>query len=31
MQRGKVLAAGDYATVAADERVKVAYMGMEEG
>jgi branched-chain amino acid transport system ATP-binding protein len=31
MQRGKLLAAGDYPTVAADERVKVAYMGMEEG
>ncbi|MDH6231652.1 branched-chain amino acid transport system ATP-binding protein [Mesorhizobium soli] len=31
MQRGKVLATGDYPTVAADERVKVAYMGMEEG
>ncbi|TPM02360.1 ABC transporter ATP-binding protein [Mesorhizobium sp. B2-3-11] len=27
MQRGEVLAAGDYATVSRDERVKVAYMG----
>ncbi|WP_315925807.1 ABC transporter ATP-binding protein [Mesorhizobium sp. SP-1A] len=31
LQRGEVLAAGDYPTVASDERVKVAYMGMEEG
>jgi branched-chain amino acid transport system ATP-binding protein len=27
LQRGKVLAAGDYDTVSRDERVKVAYMG----
>jgi branched-chain amino acid transport system ATP-binding protein len=27
MQRGEVLAAGDYATVSRDERVRVAYMG----
>jgi branched-chain amino acid transport system ATP-binding protein len=27
LQRGKVLAAGDYETVSQDERVKVAYMG----
>lgn len=27
MQRGEVLAAGDYAAVSRDERVKVAYMG----
>ncbi|RUX28020.1 ABC transporter ATP-binding protein [Mesorhizobium sp. M7A.F.Ca.US.011.01.1.1] len=27
MQRGEVLAAGDYATVSRDERVKIAYMG----
>jgi branched-chain amino acid transport system ATP-binding protein len=27
LQRGEVLAAGDYATVSEDERVKVAYMG----
>jgi branched-chain amino acid transport system ATP-binding protein len=29
MQRGQVLAAGDYATVSRDERVRVAYMGTE--
>ncbi|RUT91199.1 ABC transporter ATP-binding protein, partial [Mesorhizobium sp. USDA-HM6] len=29
MQRGQVLAAGDYATVSQDERVRVAYMGTE--
>jgi len=27
MQRGEVLAAGDYATVSRDERVRIAYMG----
>jgi branched-chain amino acid transport system ATP-binding protein len=31
MQRGQVLAAGDYATVSQDERVRVAYMGTEHG
>ncbi|WP_031199596.1 ATP-binding cassette domain-containing protein [Mesorhizobium sp. L103C565B0] len=31
MQRGQVLAAGDYATVSSDERVRVAYMGTEQG
>ncbi|ESZ37904.1 ATP-binding cassette domain-containing protein [Mesorhizobium sp. L2C066B000] len=31
MQRGQVLAAGDYATVSNDERVRVAYMGTEQG
>jgi branched-chain amino acid transport system ATP-binding protein len=30
LQRGEVLAEGDYATVAEDPRVRVAYMGMEE-
>ncbi|MBZ9966465.1 ABC transporter ATP-binding protein [Mesorhizobium sp. BR1-1-2] len=29
MQRGKVLAAGDYPTVSQDERVRIAYMGTE--
>lgn len=29
MQRGQVLAAGDYATVSTDERVRIAYMGTE--
>jgi branched-chain amino acid transport system ATP-binding protein len=29
LQRGEVLAAGDYDTVSRDERVKVAYMGTE--
>lgn len=29
LQRGEILAAGDYATVSKDERVKVAYMGTE--
>lgn len=29
LQRGEVLAAGDYRTVSADEQVKVAYMGTE--
>jgi branched-chain amino acid transport system ATP-binding protein len=29
MQRGQVLAAGDYATVSQDERVRIAYMGTE--
>src|SRR5690606_16667232 len=29
LQRGKILAAGDYQTVSRDERVKVAYMGTE--
>jgi branched-chain amino acid transport system ATP-binding protein len=29
LQRGEILAAGDYATVSQDERVKVAYMGTE--
>ncbi|UVK42875.1 ABC transporter ATP-binding protein [Mesorhizobium sp. AR07] len=27
MQRGEILAAGDYATVSRDERVRIAYMG----
>jgi branched-chain amino acid transport system ATP-binding protein len=31
LQRGKVLAAGDYDTVSRDERVKVAYMGTAHG
>jgi branched-chain amino acid transport system ATP-binding protein len=31
MQRGEVLAAGDYDTVSGDERVRVAYMGTEDG
>ena len=30
LQRGEILAEGDYATVAADPRVRVAYMGTEE-
>ena len=30
LQAGNVLAAGDYATVSADERVRVAYMGTED-
>jgi branched-chain amino acid transport system ATP-binding protein len=29
LQRGEILAAGDYATVSQDERVRVAYMGTE--
>ena len=29
MQRGEILAAGDYETVSRDERVRVAYMGTE--
>jgi branched-chain amino acid transport system ATP-binding protein len=29
LQRGEILAAGDYDTVSRDERVKVAYMGTE--
>lgn len=29
LQRGEILAAGDYATVSQDERVKIAYMGTE--
>ncbi|WP_404925038.1 ABC transporter ATP-binding protein [Mesorhizobium sp. ORM16] len=29
MQRGRVLAAGDYPTVSQDERVRIAYMGTE--
>jgi branched-chain amino acid transport system ATP-binding protein len=29
LQRGQILAAGDYATVAADPRVRSAYMGDE--
>lgn len=29
LQRGEILAAGDYATVAADPRVRTAYMGSE--
>jgi branched-chain amino acid transport system ATP-binding protein len=31
LQRGEILAEGDYATVSADPRVREAYMGMEEG
>ncbi|KWV56204.1 ABC transporter ATP-binding protein [Rhizobium altiplani] len=31
LQRGEILAEGDYATVSADERVRQAYMGSEEG
>ena len=27
LQRGEIIAAGDYATVSQDEQVKVAYMG----
>ena len=30
LQRGEILAEGDYATVSQDERVRVAYMGTEE-
>jgi branched-chain amino acid transport system ATP-binding protein len=30
LQAGKILAAGDYATVSTDERVRVAYMGTED-
>jgi branched-chain amino acid transport system ATP-binding protein len=30
LQRGEILAAGDYATVSRDERVRVAYMGTED-
>jgi branched-chain amino acid transport system ATP-binding protein len=30
LQRGEVIAQGDYATVSADPRVREAYMGMEE-
>jgi branched-chain amino acid transport system ATP-binding protein len=29
LQRGEILAAGDYPTVSKDERVRVAYMGTE--
>lgn len=29
LQRGEILAEGDYATVAADPRVRTAYMGTE--
>jgi branched-chain amino acid transport system ATP-binding protein len=31
LQRGEILAEGDYATVSADPRVREAYMGMEDG
>jgi len=31
LQRGEILAAGDYATVSSDERVKVAYLGTDNG
>jgi branched-chain amino acid transport system ATP-binding protein len=31
LQRGEILAEGDYATVSADPRVRQAYMGTEEG
>ncbi len=31
LQRGEILAEGDYATVSADTRVRQAYMGSEEG
>jgi branched-chain amino acid transport system ATP-binding protein len=31
LQRGEILAAGDYAKVSADPRVREAYMGTEEG
>jgi branched-chain amino acid transport system ATP-binding protein len=31
LQRGEILAAGDYATVSRDPRVREAYMGTEEG
>lgn len=30
LQRGEILAEGDYATVSADPRVRIAYMGTEE-
>jgi len=30
LQRGEILAEGDYATVSADPRVRTAYMGTEE-
>ena len=30
LQAGNILAAGDYATVSTDERVRVAYMGTED-
>ncbi len=30
LQAGRILAAGDYATVSTDERVRVAYMGTED-
>ena len=30
LQRGEIIAAGDYATVSADPRVRTAYMGTEE-
>ncbi|MGO7711769.1 hypothetical protein ACC666_36395, partial [Rhizobium johnstonii] len=30
LQRGEILAEGDYETVSQDERVRVAYMGKEE-
>jgi len=31
LQRGEILAAGDYQTVSRDERVRIAYMGTEHG
>jgi branched-chain amino acid transport system ATP-binding protein len=31
LQRGEILAEGDYETVSADPRVRRAYMGTEEG
>jgi branched-chain amino acid transport system ATP-binding protein len=31
LQRGEILAAGDYQTVSSDERVKIAYMGTDHG
>ncbi|OWK22579.1 hypothetical protein AJ87_42440 [Rhizobium yanglingense] len=31
LQRGEILAEGDYATVSQDPRVREAYMGTEEG
>ena len=31
LQRGEILAEGDYATVSQDERVKVAYLGTDHG
>ena len=31
LQRGEILAAGDYHTVSSDERVKIAYMGTDHG